>query len=207
MKVTIKATAILLLLLAAGPSALTAQQGKESMKMDTSSMSRMHGMHRGMVHEWGTRPDSMNMKMRGMRQGMGPGTMPWRIGMWPGMMPGYLWGMCQCPMMYGMMRPQPGMRDYWYSRGRMMPGMGGPMSGGRIMDNIPNLTDKQKKEISDLRQKQHADMKKAMEEMRTKIKSIRESGKSDIEKLLTPDQKKWLDENSPEQWNQQDKGK
>ena len=71
MKVTIKATAILLLLLAAGPSALTAQQGKESMKMDTSSMSRMHGMHRGMVHEWGTRPDSMNMKMRGMKAGNG----------------------------------------------------------------------------------------------------------------------------------------
>jgi Spy/CpxP family protein refolding chaperone len=79
----------------------------------------------------------------------------------------------------------------------MGPGMQGMMHQRMIMDNIPNLTDKQKKDIAVMRIDQQTEMKKMREDMQSKMKALRETQRTNIEKLLTPEQKKWLDENAP----------
>ena len=75
--------------------------------------------------------------------------------------------------------------------------MQGMMHQRMIMDNIPNLTDKQKKDIAVMRIDQQTEMKKMREDMQSKMKALRETQRTNIEKLLTPEQKKWLDENAP----------
>jgi len=69
----------------------------------------------------------------------------------------------------------------------------GPMGPFRMIDRIPNLTDKQKKEIADLRQAQQAEMKKFMDEVSAKMKSLRESDRNKMLNLLTDDQKKFIE--------------
>jgi len=72
--------------------------------------------------------------------------------------------------------------------------MGHEMMGrGRMIDNIPNLTDKQKKEIEDLRQARMDEMKKVREEALAKVKTIMESNRSKILNLLTEEQKKYFE--------------
>jgi Spy/CpxP family protein refolding chaperone len=75
--------------------------------------------------------------------------------------------------------------------------MRGMMHQRMIMDNIPNLTDKQKKDIAVMRIDQQSEMKKMREDMQSKMQAMRETHRTNIEKLLTPEQKKWLDENTP----------
>jgi Spy/CpxP family protein refolding chaperone len=97
--------------------------------------------------------------------------------------------MPMCGMRQGM---RPGMMQHG------MRGMGpGMMHQRMMMDNIPNLTDKQKKDIAVLRIDQQTEMQKFREEMQSKLKAIRETQRANIEKLLTPEQKKWLEENAP----------
>ncbi|MGD0340303.1 MAG: hypothetical protein ABSA76_01160 [Bacteroidales bacterium] len=183
-----KTTGMVLMLFLAGTLALSAQQNMRDMRMDTT---RMHWMmmnpgHRQMMM------NTDSMPMHGMRRGMWPGMMqPGMRGMGPGRMMGDMWGgMNQRPIM----RPGMGMwpHDMW-----MGSGMQGRMNPGRIIDNIPNLTDKQKKDIAVLRIDQQTEMKKFREEMQSKFKAIRETQRANIEKLLTPEQKKWLEENTP----------
>lgn len=70
----------------------------------------------------------------------------------------------------------------------------GPMGhGGMRFESIPNLTDKQKKDIADLRQKQNNEMMKFRDEMTAKIKSIRENDRKDVLNLLTDEQKKFVE--------------
>ena len=79
---------------------------------------------------------------------------------------------------------------------------GGPEKGwpggghARMMQKL-NLTDQQKKDIAVMRIDQQTEMKKLAEDMQSKIKAMRENHRAAIEKILTPEQKKWLDENTP----------
>ena len=82
----------------------------------------------------------------------------------------------------------------------MMGGPGfGPMMGMRRIDNIPNLTDKQKKDIADLRDQQMEEMKKFREDNMAKMKSMMEEHRKKLMNVLTDDQKKYLEgESQPE---------
>jgi len=88
--------------------------------------------------------------------------------------------------------PMCGMRRGMAPMGFDRPGIG-PMGPGRFLERLPNITDKQKKEIADLRQKQMDEMKKFQEETATKIKSMREANKAKMMNLLTDEQKKFLE--------------
>jgi hypothetical protein len=188
MKSTGKILMMSLLLLLLGVIALNAQRPERGMRMDTTRMHRMMA-DPGRMPLLMNNPDSL--PMRGMRHGMRPG--PMMHGMWGGMGPGHMmsgmhWGMQSCPMMgrmrYGM-RPMP------------MNRMGQPGPGMRMLENIPNLTEKQKKEIADLRLKHQDEMKKLRDEMSSKMKSLRDAQKAKMMGLLTDEQKKWVEENTP----------
>jgi hypothetical protein len=69
--------------------------------------------------------------------------------------------------------------------------------GMRSMENIPNLTDKQKKDIADLNGKQMAEMEKLRIDMQSKMKDLREAHKAKVMSILTAEQKKWVEENTP----------
>lgn len=186
----VKTTGMALMLLMAGALTLTAQQNMRGMRMDTTRMHRMM-----MNREMPLMMNSDSMPMRGMGQGMGPGMMrPGMRGMGRGrMMGGMQGGMCQCPMMQNMMKQGRGMQHHGMGMGPWMQGM---MHQRMMMDNIPNLTDKQKKDIAVMRIDQQTEMKKLSEDMQSKMKVMREAHRAAIEKLLTPEQKKWLDENA-----------
>jgi Spy/CpxP family protein refolding chaperone len=187
MKNTGKIAGILLMLFIAGSLSLSAQRGMRRMRPDSAEMNWMK-MKQWQMPLMMQNPDSL--KMGGMRHGMVPGRMN---NMDRFMGPG--WQVWQSPrgMRHMGMGPRMGM---------MGPGMGMRQQGpGRIMENIPNLTDKQKKDIADLRQKQQVEMQKFREEMQGKMKEMRESHRTKVINLLTPEQKKWLEENTPKPLN------
>jgi hypothetical protein len=100
------------------------------------------------------------------------------------------------------MRGGPGMMA-----GRGMGQMGaGPMGmnpmrpGMMMLERIPNLTDKQKKEIADLRQSQQAEMKKLQDEMASKMQTMREGHRKKVLNLLSDEQKKAI-ESGPNRMN------
>jgi hypothetical protein len=201
MKKTVKLTGMVLMLFMAGALTLTAQQNMRGMRMDTT---RMHRMMMNPEHMQMNRDSMPINSMRGMGQGMmQPGMRGMGQGMMqPGMgemnrdrmMGGMRGGMGQCPMMQNMMQQNRGMQHRGMGMGTGMQGM---MHQRMIMENIPNLTDKQKKDIAVMRIDQQTEMQKFRDETQSKLKAIRETQRANIEKLLTPDQKKWLDENSP----------
>ena len=91
-------------------------------------------------------------------------------------------------------------------QGFNQPGMGGVRGPGMGMQgrmpqiyNIPNLTDKQKKDIADLRGKQQAEMEKIRIDMQSKMKELRDAHHAKVMSILTDDQKKWFEENTPKQ--------
>lgn len=187
MRYTFKISAILLvLLMTAGSFSLSAQRGMRGMKPD-STFSRMQRMNRMPMHRMMPGSDSLMQGM--MRHRMMPGNMA------PFMCP--MWGM-QRPFAHGrrpgmgMWSPGQGIRRYGWpgdSLIRRGPGM-------RMLDRIPGLTDKQKKEISDLRQKQANEMQKLRSDMQQKMKEMRDSHRKDVMNILNDDQRKWLEENS-----------
>jgi hypothetical protein len=185
MKNTGRITGMLLMLFIAGSFSLSAQRGMRGMRPDSSEMKmmRMRQLEMPLMMQ---NPDSL--RMGGMRHGMSPGrmnNMGWYIN------PGGQMG--QMGMGRGMRMMGPGM-------GR--PGMGmRQVAPGRTMENIPNLTEKQKKDIADLRQKHQDEMQKFREEMQGKMKEMLESQRTKVMNLLTPEQKKWFEENSPKSLN------
>lgn len=196
MKRNVKIVGILLMLFIAGSVTLSAQRGMRGM-MDSTRMDRMKmGPGYGRMQS-GNRPDSMMMKR--MKQGM---VMDMGRGMGMGM--GRMGNRCQ------FMTPQPlqgmrrGMRhgagfDMRRGMGQMpMNGRGmRPMGPERmIMESVPNVTEKQKKDIADLRLKQQDEMKKMRDEMMAKMKTIRESQRAKMMDLLTPEQKKFIESKS-----------
>lgn len=133
----------------------------------------------------GMRPDSAMMSRMERMQPAG-------IGMQHGM--GHM----------NMALPQYAMRHQ--RQGFNQPGMGGMRGQGMGMQgrmpqiyNIPNLTDKQKKDIADLRGKQQAEMEKVRIDMQSKMKELRDSHHAKVMSILTDEQKKWFEENTPKQ--------
>jgi hypothetical protein len=190
MKKMVKITGMALMLIMAAVLTLSAQQNMGGIRMDTTGMHRMmmNPGHMQMI------PDSM--QMHGMRRGVRPDMMqPGMGGMnRDRMMGGMQGGMGQCPMMQNMMQQRRDMQQRGMGMGQGMQGM---MHQRMMMENIPNLTDKQKKDIAVMMIDQQTEMQKFRDEMQSKLQAIREAQRANIEKLLTPDQKKWLDENSP----------
>jgi hypothetical protein len=199
MKRFLKLTGLLLMLLMVGNGCRYAHRGIKGMinhnRMSQQSARidsrQMRGMGPGQM--------GPNM-MRGMRGGIGMG--PGRIGRMgqmmgrPGMngMRGFMprgpmsgiRGGHGANLMHGIRRgvgPNP---FIWQ----------GPMGPGRMIDRIPNLTDKQKKEIADLRQAQQSEMKKFMDDVSAKMKSLRESDRNKMLNLLTDEQKKFVESRS-----------
>jgi hypothetical protein len=187
MKSTGKILIMSLFLLSLSVYTLSAQRPDRGMRMDSTRMNRWMG-DPGRMPLLLNMPDSV--RMRGMRHGMERGMM--MQGGWGCMEP--------CPMMRRMsggMGPGPMMGRM---RGGMRPmpmdRMRQPGRGMRMIENIPNLTDKQKKDIVDLRQKQMDETKKLRDEMSSKMKSLRDAQKAKVMELLTPEQKKWVEENT-----------
>jgi hypothetical protein len=200
MKRSGKIIGTVLVLLLAGFSPLNAQGGMRGMMRDTVRMERMRrGFDMNHDKRMNSRQDSL--RMRGIRHGFGPSEMD---RMHPYMFPGPGFGMRRW------MWSDPWMGRMWKGYGpgwEQMPGRGMWPSPGDstgvwrhspgmwMFGNIPGLTDKQKKDIEELRQKQQDEMRKFRDEMMAKMKSLRESNREKIMELLTPDQKKWVEDN------------
>jgi hypothetical protein len=185
MKMTLKLAGAVLVLLIAGSTVLNAQRDKNSQVVDTT---RLKQMQLWMKHH----PDMFQNPDSAMMRGMGPGMM--------------MQGMCPCMRMMGGMNQGRMMHERMYQG----PGFGRSHQEGRpemgqrrhgmgpgLIKDIPNLTDKQKKEIEELTQKQQEEMQKFRDEHQKKMDSMRETHRNAIINLLTPDQKKWVEENMP----------
>ena len=111
-----------------------------------------------------------NGMMRGMGQGINQGRMR---GIRPGMRSG----------LTGPMRRMPMDSIGWMPMG----------PGRRMLASIPNVTETQKKQISDLIKKHQDEMKKIREEMNVKMRDLRDSQKKDMLNILTDEQKKFIE--------------
>ncbi len=116
-------------------------------------------------------------RMDHMRQSMGHRGM---YGIERGMRPG---------MDFNMRRGNRSMQRDSISGRQFGPGM-------MMLGSIPNVTEKQKKEITDLMTKQRDEMKKLREEMQTKMKALRDSHRKSILSILTDEQKKFIESRS-----------
>lgn len=187
-------TIILILVLAiAGSSAIFAQRGDRGLRgMRTDSVNRPGDrmmrmqMHRDSVRRPGDRmillySDSVRRGMPGdhMRQMMRRHD-DMRFGPMSRMHHGYAMG--------------PG--SGWGPGPRFRGDFGRFDRPGRF-DAIPNLTDKQKKDIADLRQKHMDEMKKFREENQAKMNTMRESFRNQVKSQLTDEQKKYFDGDKP----------
>jgi len=168
----------ILLLLAVAASGCRHLRHEKEDRNESKKMNKMmvHNFrHRGM----GRNSDSY--MMRGMRPGM-------RRGM--GMMNNENTGWNQMGRGAGN-----GMGQMGRGAGRGMGQMNGMDNssvgpGGIILQNIPNVTDKQKKEFAELLKSQQEEMTKMRSEMAAKIRSTIESQRTKMLKLFTEEQKK-----------------
>jgi len=175
-----------LMLMASGNGLITAQRGMGGMS-DTTRMGMKRGMPGMQMHAMRQNADSAQMceamKDMGRMHMRGEGMMPMNAGMRhmrnPGMMRMHNPGM----------RPMEGrgMRNTDNAGMRQM----GP--GMMMLESIPNVTEKQKKEITDLRLKQQAEMQKLREESAAKMKAMRETHSKNMMNILTDEQKKFLE--------------
>jgi hypothetical protein len=185
MKTSVKPIMITIVLLIAGSSAINAQRGMGRMMHDTTHMGMMMHDTTRMGRPGGemNHMRNMNYPMQGqMCPGCGMGMGQWAgHGMRPGMRPGMGWG-------NGF---RGGMGPGQFSRSDM-----NQRPGQARLENIPNLTDKQKKEIADLRQKQFEEVRKLREDSMAKMKALREDHRKKVMGLLTDEQKKYLENNT-----------
>jgi len=93
------------------------------------------------------------------------------------------------PMHQGM----PGMGFGPEGRGRFNSPASGQVPGLGRLENLPGITDKQKKDIIDLRYKQLAEMEKFRVDMQSKMQAMREEQRKKILELLTEEQKKLIE--------------
>lgn len=160
---------------------LVAQRGMRG-NMDSTRMNRMKmGPGSGMMQK-GSGPDSVMMRKmhQNMMLNMGPG-MGMGRSMGRGNGSGMRGGMGHMSMNGNGMRPMRDMRPM------------GPMQPERLInESLPNVTEKQKKDIADLRLKQQEEMKKLREETAAKMQVLRDSHKEAVLKLLTEEQKKFI---------------
>jgi hypothetical protein len=190
MKRSIKITGILLALSIVCSITISAQgRGR-----GPGNYSHMQGYGR----EFGFRHSNDSLKLndsvafRGMRPDRNFGDGPWNMprggrAFMPGPAQGNMKGMG--PMHQGM----PGMGFGPQGRGGFNPPAGRQTPGLGRLDNLPGITDKQKKEIIDLRYKQMAEIEKFRVDNQSKMKVMREEHRKKMLELLTEDQKKLLE--------------
>ena len=167
---------LLLVILVAGNGCHNIRHNRNEMR-NSAKIERM-GQNFRHYREMQGMPGRMAQGMRpGMMGGMGPGMGMMRgmgrRGMMPGMGMGMMRGFGRVPM---------------DSTGWM------PMGPGRMMmESIPNVTENQKKQITDLIKKHQDEMKKLREEMSSKFQSLIESNRKDMLNILTDEQKKFIE--------------
>ena len=177
MKRTVQLTGILLMLLLACNMSLSAQRGM----MGAADTTRMK-------HMW-MASDTLHRHGMGNRTWMGPGRID------------HMRHYMGHRGMYGMgrgMRPDMGF-DMRRGNGPMWrDSISGRQSGPGMMmlGSIPNVTEKQKKEITDLMTKQRDEMKKLREEMQTKMNALRDTHRNSVLSILTDEQKKFVESRS-----------
>lgn len=192
-------------------SARMGMQGRGMMRPPASVATVMPGMRDTM--RMGMMKHNMDSMQRHMMQPMAPGMrqMPGMRG-GTGQMQGH--GQRFAPQaQFGMHRsgkyaPQPdyamrGMRrgmGMMYGHGRSMGhmpmnqmGQGNIRPGRPMIESIPNLTDKQKKDLAELRVKHQEEIKKFREEMAAKMQALRDANRTKIMNMLTDEQKKVVD--------------
>lgn len=180
MKSAGKTILIMLAISIACSSLIYSQRGNRGMRMDSTSNDRPgRMMHMRQMH---MPPDSLRSEMRNHMGYMRMNDRMWYGHRGFGMWPGSAWG--------------PGFR-YWhgYGPGSFYHRGSGWQMPGRILTDIPNLTDKQKKDIADLRDQHQTEMKKFREETNAKMNEMRDSFRNKVKDLLTDEQKKYLEEN------------
>jgi hypothetical protein len=172
MKRKVQFTGILLMLLLSCNMTLSAQRGMKHAG-DTTRMSHMW-MASDTTH-WKTmsdRPFPGHERMDNMRHFRGDHNM---YGMNRGMRHDY-----------GMRRGYGPMQRDSISRRQFGP-------AGMILGSMPNVTEAQKKQITDLVAKQQTEMKKLREEMQTKMQALRDSHRKSMLNILTDEQKKFVE--------------
>ena len=153
---------------------------KENGKMIRMRIGEMFRHNKAMAGMHGRMFQGMNHNMMG---GMGPG-----MGRMRGMRPWMRNGMAG-------MRPGMGM-GMWRGTGSMQGDSTGwmPMDPGRrMLASIPNVTENQKKQITELINKHQDEMKKLQEEMSSKMQNLMDSHKKDMLNILTEEQKKYIE--------------
>ena len=187
----VKLTGLFLVLIMVGTGCRFVHRGLKG-RMENERMNKhakvmdsrqMRGMGRGQMGPGGQ--FRFSGPMRGMRRNNWQGPMAGMRGgmrMGQGNQMGRGMGMGQGNQMGRGMGPM--------GMGQMGQGQMGP---GNMIGRIPNLTDKQRKDIGDLRQKQMEEMDKFREETKAKLRSIREANRTKMMSLLTDEQKKSLE--------------
>jgi hypothetical protein len=172
MKRKVQFTGILLMLLLGCNISLSAQRGMKH-AADTTRMSHMKMVsdtaHRKFMSD---RPLPESERMNNMRHFRGGHNM---YGMGRGMRQDY-----------GMRRGYGPMHRDSISRRQFGP-------AGMILGSIPNVTEAQKKQITDLMAKNKAEMKKMREEMQAKMQDLRDSHRKSVLNILTDEQKKIIE--------------
>jgi hypothetical protein len=70
--------------------------------------------------------------------------------------------------------------------------------GDYLLESIPNVTEKQKSDISILKQKQQEEMKKLRDDMSAKMQALRDSYQKSMMTIFTGDQKKFIESKLPD---------
>jgi hypothetical protein len=218
MKNKVKTAGLIMILVLTASFTLNAQRGMRGFRNDSmfvrhdSARMQMAGRRMAMMNH-----DSLSKGMRGDRRmpGMGPqmrgfagqgrdrGMMNPSYGMrqrGPGMMRGmgHMPGMAPGMAMHGMMNQphrRPGMMAYG-NRGRDVMMRRSPEM--LIRESIPDLTTKQKDELSKINEKHRDEMQKMREKQQKTFKDLRDDHRKKVMDILTPEQKKWMEENAPE---------
>jgi hypothetical protein len=186
MKTLSRTIFVVMVICLSGSATLIAQPGRG-----------MHGMR-------GTKTDTLRMPHDRMDMWMAPDSADMR------MMRNHMRQMMKMhdEMWFGPMWRMHSPMGQWYGYGQGRGHGWGPQRDFRYnrrgfdhqppLEAIPNLTDKQKKDIADLRQKHMDEMKKFREDMQAKMNEMRDAYRKNIDALLTTDQKKYLEDNKPE---------
>lgn len=184
MKRNLKFTGILLMLFIAGNISVSAQMGNRgdsnnrsmNLKMASDTL-RGHGMR---DRNWAGPSRMDHMQRFNNDRGM--------YGMGRGMRPGGGFGMGR--------ESRPMGREFGLNRRDSLSGRQFGM-GRMMLESIPNVTEKQKKEISELMTKQREEMTKFRDEMQAKMKVMRESHRNSMLNILTDEQKKFIEHGIP----------
>jgi hypothetical protein len=162
--------------------AMNAQRGMRG-QMPDSAMKGMHGYP--MMRHMQMAPDSVREYMMQHMNRMGM-----HGGMWQAPMHRQYPGFAGNPRMQWGPRPGRGWDGPgWYNR----PGFGPQPPFMRHLESVPNLTEKQKKDIADLNKKHQDEMQKFREETAKKATDMRDAHRKKLMDLLTDEQKKYIE--------------